>query len=208
MSALLSWKAWALAALAGLALHSWVVTGERDRAHERVGQLEQRVEGLAKDVSLAEAGRVQALTDKAAAEEALATYNEAAITAFQQQAEASRRMAAEVAQLKRRLDAANQEIADADPSLRLDDPLPVSLRDALACAGGDAAACAATSADPGRMPVGADGAPGPADAAPADADGARGAPDRGGRPGLDGEQRQPGGRASGLRNGAGGAAEA
>lgn len=201
------WRAWAVAIIAGLAINSWALSTQLDRAVERDAARAQRVEDLTKDVSLAEAAAARAALDKAAAEEALANYSEAAIVAFQQQAEASRRMAAEVAQLKRRVDVANQEIADADPSLRLDDPLPGGLRDALACAGGDLAACAAAEADPGRVSVGTDDAPGPAAAAPADADRARGAPDRGGRPSGDRDQRQPGGRPSGVRLGVGGPAE-
>jgi hypothetical protein len=208
LTSLLSWRVWAVAGLAGLALHGFVVTRERDRANERAGQLSEQLQTVAKSAELIEANRAQAVRDRVAAEQALASYSDAALDAFENQAETARRLAVEVAQLRRRLDAANQEIADADPSLRLDDPLPDSLRDALACAGGDAAACATASAHPGGMPVGADGAPGPADAAPHDADGARGAPDRGGRPGFDGQQREPGRQSSGVRLGAPGPAEA
>ncbi|QQQ17764.1 hypothetical protein JIP62_10510 [Brevundimonas vitis] len=141
----LDWRAWAVAGVAGLALSLWVVTVERDHAREKA-------DDLAADLTKAEAGWLAARAGKKKAEDALADYARTSALTFQAQAEASRAMAAEIEQLNRRVRAAHQEIARADGSLRLDDPLPRGVRDGLACAGGDAVACAAAPA--GRVPSG------------------------------------------------------
>jgi len=150
------WRAWAVAAIGGLALTLWIVTGERDRAVTTSDERRQTVEDLRGQLATAEAGRSAAQAGKARAEQALGDYARETFVTFSAQAEASRLMAAQLAETNRRLTAAQQEIARADGSLRLDDPLPRGVRDALACTGGDTRACApAAAADPGRVPAGA-----------------------------------------------------
>jgi hypothetical protein len=162
----LDWRAWAVAATAGLALTLWVVTVERDRASDRANGLADDVADLRRDLTTANAAKAGALKDKVAAEKGLADYARVSATTFQAQAEESARMSAQLAELNRRVRAANQEIARADGSLRLDDPLPRGVRDSLACAGGDERACAPAAAAPaGRMPGGAADAGAPAGSA-------------------------------------------
>lgn len=147
----LDWRVWAAAIVGGLALSLWVATVERDRARDQAGNLAGDIAQLRKDVAAAETAQRTALADKQTAEKALSDYAQASTAAFQKQAEESARSAAQLAELNRRVRAANQEIARADGSLRLDDPLPRGVRDNLACAGGDSSACAA-AADSGRVP--------------------------------------------------------
>lgn len=152
----LDWRAWLAAIVAGLALSLWVVSGERDRANERVEALAGDVRGLRNDLTAANTAKAGALNDKASAEAALSAYAQVTTATFQAQAEESARMSAQLAELNRRVRAANQEIARADGSLRLDDPLPRGVRDSLACAGGDERACASAAAPAaGGMPGGA-----------------------------------------------------
>lgn len=151
--------AWAVAAIAGLALSLWVVTVERDRARDQIEARDQRIDILAAELADLNGRLTTAQLDRESAEDALAIYAQETFAAFQAQAEAARRTAAELAELNRRVRAANLEISHADAGLRLDDPLPDGVRNALACAGGDERACAAApAADSGRVPAAPDDA--------------------------------------------------
>lgn len=167
------WRAWAAAVIGGLMLHGWVLSAQLDAARKTSAAREETVAALRGRLATAEAGRLAAQAGKSRAEAALGEYARATFDAFNAQVEASRQMAAQLAEANRRLNAAQQEIARADGSLRLDDPLPRGLRDALACAGGDAGACAgATQTDPAGVPSGAAEPAGPARAAARGDDGA------------------------------------
>lgn len=159
----LDWRAWMAALVIGLALSLWVVTAERDRAGDRIEALNGDVVDLHRDLSAANAAKASEQRAKLKAEGELSAYAQTTLSNFQKQAEESARMSAQLAELNRRVRAAQQEIARADGSLRLDDPLPRSVRDSLACAGGDERACpAATAAPAGGMPGGAADPAGPA----------------------------------------------
>lgn len=153
----------------GLAASLWVSNTERGAAVSRANQLAASVAELRADLDTRTGELGAARAHVTAAEARLTDYAAQTAQAFQDQAAASARMAAELADVNRRLRAAQQEISRADAGLRLDDPLPVGVRHGLACAGGDAAACAiAAPADSGDVP------PRPADAAASARPAARG----------------------------------
>ena len=145
-------RAWAVLLTLGMAASLWVSHAERGAAVARAEAAEAEVSELRPE-------RDQARAQAAAADVRLTDFAAETARAFQEQSAASARMAAELADVNRRLRAAQMEISRADPGLRLDDPLPRSLRDSLACARGALDACAAAQADPAVL------SPGAADAA-------------------------------------------
>lgn len=150
---ILDYRLWAAAGLAGLALSLWVASAERDaaRADARAASRELAAERDTRRRVETERDGVRA--DLASAEADLTAYAAASAAAWRAQADASARMAARLDDIDRRARAASLEISRADSGLSLDDPLPRSLRDGLACAGGDERACAAAApADPGGLP--------------------------------------------------------
>lgn len=147
-------RVWALFAVFGLAASLWVVSTEKDAALARARAAEVRVSDVQGDLDARELDLIQARAAADHARESLNAFAEASVAAFEKQAADTARVAAELAELKRRVAATQQEISRADAGLRLDDPLPRGVRDGLACAGGDAAACAsaAPATAPGVMP--------------------------------------------------------
>lgn len=158
-------RVWAVAAALGLAASLWVSNAERGAAVARADSLTEAVERLRTDLNTRTDELAQARAHAIASDARLTDFAAQSAQAFKDQADASARMAAELAAVNRRLRAAQQEISRADAGLRLDDPLPRVVRDGLACAGGDAAACAggdAAPADPGDLSAGAADAARPA----------------------------------------------
>lgn len=146
----------------GLAASLWVSNTERGAAELRAKTHAAAAEDLRADLGKRTDELAQARAHAVASDARLTDFAAQTAQTFKDQAVASARMAAELAAVNRRLQAAQQEISRADAGLRLDDPLPRGVRDGLACAGGDAAACAGTggaAADPGGLSAG------PADAA-------------------------------------------
>lgn len=157
----LNWRTWAALAAAALLAMLLVTWDQRDRAEALAASRAETVATLTDQKAATEQQLAAALLAQRKAETALGDFSNTAIANFQTQAEESARMSAQLAELNRRVRAAQQEIARADGSLRLDDPMPRGLRDALACAGGDTAACVSApqapagvvpgrAADPGR----------------------------------------------------------
>lgn len=155
-------RVWAVAIIGGLALSLWVAHAERGAAEAREAAVTAELKAVRRDLERAGTERDAARDDVAAVEAELKAYADQTTAAWRDQAAASARMAADLADINRRVRAASLEISRADSGLRLDDPLPVGLRHGLACAGGSERACrAASAADPGGVPGGtAD--PGPA----------------------------------------------
>ncbi len=152
----LDWRTWLAVVALGLAVALAVTSAQRDAQTTKAEAAVATADRLGRDLRTAEAQRRAALSAKAKAETALTDYAATSVITFQKQAEESARMSAQLAELNRRVRAAQQEIARADGSLRLDDPLPRGVRDGLACAGGDDRACAAATAPAaGRVPGGA-----------------------------------------------------
>lgn len=154
---LVDFRVWALAAALGLAASLWVANTERGAAVARADGLAEAVERLRTDLDTRTDELAQARAHAVASDARLTDFAAQSAQAFKAQADASARMAAELAAVNRRLQAAQQEISRADAGLRLDDPLPRSVRDGLACAGGDPAACAggdAAPADPADLSAG------------------------------------------------------
>ena len=150
-------RGWALAVALGLAASLWVANTERGAAVARADTLAASVTDLRADLETRTAELGQARAHAVASDARLTDFAAQTAQTFKDQAVASARMAAELADVNRRLRAAQQEISRADAGLRLDDPLPSGVRDGLACAGGDTAACASAStapADPGDLPAG------------------------------------------------------
>lgn len=150
-------RVWAVLLTLGLAASLWVSHAERGAAVARADAIAETATRLSEDLKARTDELAQARAHAAASDARLTDYAAETAQAFQQQAAASARMAAELADVNRRLRAAQQEISRADAGLRLDDPLPRVVRDGLACAGGDPAACAggdAASADPGDLSAG------------------------------------------------------
>lgn len=151
-------RVWAVLLTLGLAASLWVSHAERGAAVARADSLAADVNELRGDLAARTDERDQARAHAVASDARLTDYAAQSAQAFKDQADASARMAAELAAVNRRLRAAQQEISRADAGLRLDDPLPRVVRDGLACAGGDAAACAggdAVPADPRDLSPGA-----------------------------------------------------
>lgn len=153
---LLDLRVWLVAVVLGLAATLAIVTAERGAARTTAEALGSELDRTRTDLEQRTSEAAQAQARAKAAETRLTDYAAETAHTFQQQAEASARVAAELADLNRRVRAASQEITRADPALRLDDPLPRGVRDGLACAGGDDRACVpAAAADPVRVPAGA-----------------------------------------------------
>lgn len=153
---LIDLRVWALFVVFGLAASLWVVSTEKGAAMARAKAAEVQLRDTRADLDARELDLVQARAAAERARENLGAFAEASIVAFEKQAADTARVAAELAELKRRVTATQQEISRADAGLRLDDPLPRGVRDGLACAGGDAAACTpAAATPPGVVPGGA-----------------------------------------------------
>lgn len=153
---LLDVRVWLVAAVLALTASLAIVSAEKRAATTTADATSAELERTRADLEKRDADYAQADARARAAETRLTDYSAETAAIFDKQAQASAQVAAELADLKRRVLAASQEITRADPALRLDDPLPRGVRDGLACAGGDAAACAGSAAaDPGRVPAGA-----------------------------------------------------
>ena len=156
-------RVWGLFLVFGLAVALWAASVETRAAHDRIESLGRELTTIREARDAATDQRDAARRGQTAAETRLTEYAAEAAVSFQAQADASARLAAEITTLNRRLDAARKEIDRADAGLRLDDPLPRGVRDGLACAGGDAAACADPGpADSSRLPAGPADQAGPA----------------------------------------------
>lgn len=145
-------RVWAVLLALGLAASLWVSNTERGAAVARADRLNADLVEARKALTTRDAELAQTRAHVVAAEARLTDFASEAARNFQQQAEASARMAAELAETNRRLRAAQQEINRAPSGLRLDDPLPGVLRDGLACARGDADACVDAKTDSGVVP--------------------------------------------------------
>ncbi|MFC5372875.1 hypothetical protein ACFPIF_09945 [Brevundimonas faecalis] len=163
-------RIWPLVIAAGLAASLWVSHAERGAAVARADRAEADLVTARGAIVARDADLAQARAHVTAAEARLTDFAAETARNFHEQAAASARMAAELAETNRRLRAAQLEISRADSGLRLDDPLPRGLRDGLACARGAADACPAAEADSGHVPGRAADAPGAAVAAAAGAD--------------------------------------
>ena len=153
---LLDVRVWLFAAVLGLATSLAIASAEKRAAVTTADAVSAELARTRDDLKKRDADYAQADARAQAAETRLTDYSAETAAIFDKQAQASAQMAAELADLKRRVRAASQEITRADPALRLDDPLPRGVRDGLACAGGDAAACVGpAAADPGRVSSGA-----------------------------------------------------
>jgi len=142
-------KVLAAIAFAGLAVALAVTRAELSAQRAKAQAAAAQAKTLAGQLGTAEVQRQKA-------EAALQSYAANSTAAWLAQAEAAKRTAATLEQINRRASAATQEIDHAAPGLRLDDPLPRSLRDAIACARGDARSCAAApAAAPGGVSPGA-----------------------------------------------------
>ena len=137
----LNWRTWAALGAAALLAMLLVTWDQRDKAEALAARRAETIPTLTQQKGAAEQQLAAAQQAQRRAETALGDFSNTAIANFQTQAEESARMSAQLAELNRRVRAAQQEIARADGSLRLDDPMPRGLRNALACAGGDAVAC-------------------------------------------------------------------
>lgn len=145
-------RVWAVLLTLGLAASLWVSNAERGAAVVRAKASAEKVEALTNDLDARTNERDQARAHAAAADARLTDFAADSARTLQEQAAASARMAAELADVNRRLRAAQQEISRAPSGLRLDDPLPRSLRDNLACARGATDACAGAQTDSGLVP--------------------------------------------------------
>lgn len=148
---------WAVLLTLGLAASLGISLAQKDAAVTRAEALAERVQSLDKNIVDLTAERNQALAHATASDARLTDFAAQTAAIHAEQAEASARMAAELSDVNRRLRAAQQEISRAPSGLGLDDPLPRSLRDSLACARGDTGACASSrpEAHPGVLPDGA-----------------------------------------------------
>lgn len=147
---------WAVLLTLGLAASLWVSHTQKGAAMARADSLSQTVSDLRSDLDTLTAERNQARAHASASDARLTDFAAQTAAIHAEQAEASARMAAELSDVNRRLRAAQQEISRAPSGLGLDDPLPLSLRDHIACARGDTAACVdpGTTADPGILQTG------------------------------------------------------
>jgi hypothetical protein len=154
------WRAYAAALVLGLAVSAWVFSVERDRAEVQASAAQADAADLRDKLAVSEDGRRGAITARDQAEARLADYALKSAEAWREQAAASSRMATQLTETNRRLRAAQEEIARANPGLRLDDPLPGGVRDSIACAGTTQDCDHATAADSGSVSSGASDAAG------------------------------------------------
>lgn len=158
-----NWRTWAALGVVALLAMLLVTWDQRDRAQALAASRAETITSLGAEKTKVEQDLAAARVAQQRAETTLGDFSNTAIANFQTQAEESARMSAQLAELNRRVRAAQQEIARADGSLRLDDPMPRGLRDALACASGDAVACVpAPETAAGVVPSGAADATRPA----------------------------------------------
>ena len=154
--ALFDLRFWALLLTLGLVASLWVSHTQKGAAVARADGLTQIVTELRANIETLTAERNQARAHASASDARLTEFAAQTAVIHAEQAEASARMADELSDVNRRLRAAQQEISRAPSGLGLDDPLPLRLRDRIACARGDAAACSGSSleTDPGIVPHG------------------------------------------------------